>query len=306
MRISLAHAVSFEARHTAVDLHAPNVAAPLISRRSPTYGRRPSRPPIRRLLMNPVAIDGTGMKENTPMRELLQGAVKDYSPLHAQRGQFSTILSARGRFLFQRSAMPRTKAPCWGDISFTGTRLSTHRRRRGQAGLRDNTLSRTSYPDAAVEEAPEGVAAAPVGGGTWPGTPEPQAPPVWRAPEGPEGTGGLRGAAPNEVRPPSLAGGRALRRPEHQRGNKQTSRKTTNQEGPEGQAAADVGGGRARAGLEIDHSEPSGSRVAISRAGRRPRAHQAARPKQATRRPAPRTATSTARTPARHSKRGRH
>ena len=26
-------------------------------------------------------------------------------------------------------------------------------------------------------------------------------PPVWRAPEGPEGTGGLRGAAPNEVRP---------------------------------------------------------------------------------------------------------
>ena len=117
--------------------------------------------------------------------------------------------------------MPRTRAPCWGDISFTGTRLSTHRRRRGQAGLRDNTLSRTSYPDAAVEEAPEGVAAAPVGGGTWPGTPEPQAPPVWRAPEGPEGTGGLRGAAPNEVRTPSLAGGRALRRPEHQRSQKQ-------------------------------------------------------------------------------------
>ena len=41
------------------------------------------------------------------------------------------------------------------------------------------------------------------------------APLVWRAPEGPEGTGGLRGAAPNEVRSPSLAGGRALRRPEH-------------------------------------------------------------------------------------------
>ena len=31
----------------------------------------------------------------------------------------------------------------------------------------------------------------------------------------PEGTGGLRGAAPNEVRSPSLAGGRAIRRPEH-------------------------------------------------------------------------------------------
>ena len=45
-----------------------------------------------------------------------------------------------------------------------------------------------------------------------------------------------------------------------------------------GLAAVPVGGGRARAGLEIDHSEPSGSRVAISRAGRRPRAHKAARP----------------------------
>ena len=47
------------------------------------------------------------------------------------------------------------------------------------------------------------------------------APLVWRAPEGPEGTGGLRGAAPNEVRTPSLAGGRGLRRTEHQRGHKQ-------------------------------------------------------------------------------------
>ena len=44
--------------------------------------------------------------------------------------------------------------------------------------------------------------------------------------------------------------------------------------------AVPVGGGRARAGLEIDHSEPSGSRVAISRAGRRPPAHTAARPNQ--------------------------
>ena len=42
-------------------------------------------------------------------------------------------------------------------------------------------------------------------------------------------------------------------------------------------AAVPVGGGRARAGLEIEHSERS-SRVAISRAGRRPPAHTAARP----------------------------
>ena len=44
--------------------------------------------------------------------------------------------------------------------------------------------------------------------------------------------------------------------------------------GNRGVTAALVGGGRARAGLEIDHSERS-SRVAISRAGRRPRAHRA-------------------------------
>ena len=44
---------------------------------------------------------------------------------------------------------------------------------------------------------------------------------VWRAPEGPEGQGGLRGAAPNELTPPSLAGGRGLRRPEHPWGHKQ-------------------------------------------------------------------------------------
>ena len=52
-----------------------------------------------------------------------------------------------------------------------------------------------------------------------------------------------------------------------------------------GLAAVPVGGGRARAGLEIDHSEPSGSRVAISRAGRRPPAHTAAGPHKATQEP---------------------
>ena len=57
---------------------------------------------------------------------------------------------------------------------------------------------------------------------TTPSQPAPhQAPPVRRAPEGPEGTGGLRGAAPNAVRSPSLAGGRTLRRPDHQRDIKQ-------------------------------------------------------------------------------------
>ena len=89
------------------------------------------------------------------------------------------------------------------------------------------------------------------GGGAWPDN-EPtrrvsnQAPLVWRAPEGPEGTGGLRGAAPNEVRTPSLAGGRALRRPEHPWGHKQP--------GPRGGLA----GGRAlrRPEHPWDHKQP--------------------------------------------------
>ena len=107
----------------------------------------------------------------------------------------------------------------------TGPDCGTRGRRQGLAGQRADAPSHTpahhAPPVRRAPEEPEGLAAVPVGGGgAWPGTPEPQAPPVWRAPEGPEGTGGLRGAAPNEVRTPSLAGGRGLRRPEHQRGNK--------------------------------------------------------------------------------------
>ena len=66
----------------------------------------------------------------------------------------------------------------------------------------------------------EGRVAVPVGGdlvgGPPPtGTHSGQAPQVWRAPEGPEGTGGLRDAAPSEARSTSLAGGRGLLRLEN-------------------------------------------------------------------------------------------
>ena len=162
-----------------------------------------------------------------------------------------------------------------------------------------------------------------------------QAPLVWRAPEGPEGTGGLRdrplraagsrvaisraagpdgaqntsGAASNKLNrefrlhrrhggrrraqegqaAAPVGGGRAW--PRHPWAAAGPGRGTR---GRRGLAAVPVGGGRARAGLEIDHSEPSGSRVAISRAGRRPPAHTAARPHKQ------------CKNAARHSKRGRH
>ena len=53
-----------------------------------------------------------------------------------------------------------------------------------------------------------------------------QAPPVWRAPEGPEGTGGLRDRPLRAFRLAcgDLAGGRARRRPEHHRCRKHRRR----------------------------------------------------------------------------------
>ena len=162
-------------------------------------------------------------------------------------------------------------------------------------------------------------------GGAWPGTESTHRAthqrPGATGVEGAGGTGG-HGRASRSTLPSrrlacgDLAGGRARRRPEHQRSRKQQAqsripaappawRAPEGARGPgcgaggwRGLAAVPVGGGRARAGLEIDHSERS-SRVAISRAGRRPPARTAAGP------------TSSARTlrgiaTARHSKRGRH
>ena len=74
--------------------------------------------------------------------------------------------------------------------------------------------------------------------------------------------------------------------------------------GQRGLAAVPVGGGRARAGLEIDHSERS-SRVAISRAGRRPPAHTAARSGEADPTAAPGTPAAPHATTTRVHQRGR-
>ena len=65
----------------------------------------------------------------------------------------------------------------------------------------------------------EGVAGVEGAGGT--GGPGCGARGRWR------GLAGLRGAAPNEVRPPSLAGGRALRRPEHPWGTQSSPARRT-------------------------------------------------------------------------------
>ena len=96
--------------------------------------------------------------------------------------------------------------------------------------------------------------------GTTNNTPAHQAPPVWRAPEGPEGTGGQH--TDNEPRPiggrreacgawPRCRWGLAAVPVGPGRGAGGAWPRCR-----WGLAAVPVGGGRARAGLEIDHSEP--------------------------------------------------
>ena len=175
----------------------------------------------------------------------------------------------------------RPFSPCWGDLSFTEAPRTTARcyagaiflsrspfgataRARGVAWPRcprvagpGQTTRRRTEPHASTP-GPTGVEGAGgtggicrSAGGRWRGlaglrpnapshTPVHQAPPVWRAPEGPEGTGGLRD------RPLRAAGSRvAISRAAGPSGARNTSGATSN---------------------------------TINDSGRRPRAHQAARP----------------------------
>ena len=119
-------------------------------------------------------------------------------------------------------------------------------------------------------------------------TPARPAPLVWRAPEGPKGTDGLRDDAPNEVRPPSLAGSRTrVGRSQPQaspdwrptRGlqglaglhDNAPSHTPAPQAPPvwraaEGPAAVPVGGGRAWPGFETTRRAKLAARTASGRA----------------------------------------
>ena len=91
-------------------------------------------------------------------------------------------------------------------------------RRQGLAGQRDDTPSEARSADGSrAGRRPRAQAhqAARLSKRAGRSTSITTTPQVWRAPEGPEGTGGLRGAAPSEARSPSLAGSRSLRCSEH-------------------------------------------------------------------------------------------
>ena len=104
-----------------------------------------------------------------------------------------------------------------------------------------------------VPEGPDNLAAAPMGGGgAWPGFEATHNRASAAGVEGAGGSGG-HGRASRSTTPSrrlvcgDLAGGRARRRPEHQRCHKQQNSKAW---APEGQAAEPVGGGGAWPGFE--------------------------------------------------------
>ena len=66
--------------------------------------------------------DGTGMKENPPLREGWGRAVKYSSPGHAEKCCILPILSEQGRYFFHDGSEPSGGVPCWGGISFMEAR----------------------------------------------------------------------------------------------------------------------------------------------------------------------------------------
>ena len=134
--------------------------------------------------------------------------------------------ATQGRSFFHTAPRDDTESPpVWRAPRGVEPGRGAHGRRQGQGGPRDDAPRLSAHQAPLlwrVPEYPEGLAAVPVGGGwAWPGfgTTAHQVPPVWRAPEGPEGTGGLRDRHFRAFRLAcgDLAGGRARRRPEHQR-----------------------------------------------------------------------------------------
>ena len=151
------------------------------------------------------------------------------------------------------------------------------------------------------------------GGRTRVGRSQPQASPDWRPPRGLQGLAGLRADAPSEARSAdgeragrprdgrksgeasSTDGSRAGRPRDGRKSGEASSADGSRTAGPSGArntsgASGPAGPGRGAGGRRQGQGGPrdrplraAGSRVAISRAGRRPPAHTAARPIKATR-----------------------
>ena len=192
--------------------------------------------------------------------------------------------ATQGRSFFHTAPRDDTESPpVWRAPRGMEPGRGAHGRRQGQGGPRDDAPRLSAHQAPLlwrVPEYPEGLAAAPVGGGRARagfGTTAHQVPPVWRAPEGPEGTGGLRDRHFRAFRLAcgDLAGGRARRRPEHQR------RHTTTR-------LCQRGGYRSTRPLSA-HSATASSRLRpnVPQSWRRRRIHRNMPPTTAAPRPAP-------------------
>ena len=120
--------------------------------------------------------------QNSPSTPLLAAIPVQNSPCSLEMALFGAFCVCRANFV-----------PLWPATSQAGRSL--YRIRGGHEANRHNRTPGTTGAEGAGGTGGPGRGA----GGRW------------------RGLAGLRGAAPNEVRMPSLAGGRAIRRPKHQR-----------------------------------------------------------------------------------------
>ena len=178
------------------------------------------------------------LKPTTPLLTPNRGPLKPASPLHPKNAPKHPFRTRKGDTGFNPIQIPASK----GDDGFRQpTQLAYRARLRcPRVAGPGRTTRRRTEPHASTP-GPTGVEGAGgtggicrSAGGRWRGlaglrgdapshTSAHQVPLVWRAPEGPEGTGGLRDRPLRAFRLVcgDLAGGRARRRPEHQRRHKQ-------------------------------------------------------------------------------------
>ena len=119
------------------------------------------------------------MKHFPPLHGMDRAIMKFSSPTHTQNAQFPTIFTVLGRYFFHRSTPHNHTVQRRGDLSFTQPLEAPPARRTPK----EPNTPRDAEPNRGAHGRRQGLA------GLVQAT---QVPPVWRAPEGPEGTGGLR------------------------------------------------------------------------------------------------------------------
>ena len=242
-------------------------------------------------------------KETSPLREVLRAVVKHFSPTRVHKSQFWPFSTEQGRCFFHCGCMPGTGAVRWGDISFrTSPRrpieppILTRRTRDQQtggtgvmgteghgrgAGGRQHGQNKHTRPKphpigghrVACGARPRCRRAAAGPGQTTSQRTEQHQRPGTTGVEGAGGTGGHgRGAGGRRRGPAGLRADAPSHTQQHG---------AAGVEGAGGTGGSGRGAGGRRQGQGGPRDRPlraAGSRVAISRAGRRPPAHTAARP----------------------------